>query len=93
MTISADLYLTQRFVFQPRLATQASIQGDKQFSTGKGVNQTDLGLRLRFDMRKDFSPYIGVAWQRKYSGTATLTRAEGEPASAVAFVAALRVSF
>ena len=93
LTVSADLYLTQRFVLQPRLEVQASVQGDKQFSTGKGVNQTDLGLRLRYDIRKDFSPYIGVSWQRKYGGTASIARAEGEPASAVAFVAGLRVSF
>ena len=93
LTVSADLYLTPRFVLQPRLEVQASLQGDKQFSTAKGVNQTDLGLRLRYDIRKDFSPYIGVTWQRKYGGTASIARAEGEPASAVAFVAGLRVSF
>ena len=93
LTVSADLYLTQRFVLQPRLEAQASVQGDKQFSTGKGINQTDLGLRLRYDIRKDFSPYIGVSWLRKYGGTASMARAEGEPASAVAFVAGLRVSF
>ncbi len=93
LTITADLYLTQRLVLQPRLRAEASAQGDKQFSTRKGMNQTDLGLRLRYDIRKDFSPYIGVSWQRKYGGTASLARAEGEPATAVAFVAGLRVSF
>ncbi len=93
LTISADLYLTQRLVLQPRLEAQASVQGDKQFATAKGMNQTDLGLRLRYEIRKDFSPYIGVSWQRKYGGTASIARSEGEPASAVAFVAGLRVSF
>ncbi len=93
LTASADLYLTQRWVMQPRLEVQASVQGDRQFQTGPGLNQTDLGVRFRYEIRREFAPYIGVTWQRKYGRTAAISRADGEPADAVAFVLGLQVWF
>jgi len=89
ITVSADLDLTQSLVLQPRFEGQFSFQGDKQFDTASGVNQTDLGLRLRYEITRDFAPYLGVTWQRKYGGTAALARSEGESTDAVAFVLGL----
>ena len=91
ITVSADLYLTQRLVLQPRLEAQFSVQGDPKFSTGKGANQTDLGLRLRYEFTREIAPYIGVTWLRKYGDTADIARAESEPDDAIAFVAGLRL--
>ena len=93
ITVSADLYLTQSLVLQPRFQGEFSFQGDKQFDTASGVNQTDLGLRLRYEITREFAPYIGVTWQRKYGGTASLARSEGDPTDAVAFVLGLRLWF
>ena len=93
ITVSRDIYLTQKLVLQPRFEGQFSFQGDRQFDTASGVNQTDLGLRLRYEIRREFAPYIGVSWQQKYGGTASIARSEREPASAVAFVVGVRLSF
>lgn len=93
ITVSKDFYLTQKLVLQPRFEGQFSIQGDRQFDTASGVNQTDLGLRLRYEIRREFAPYIGVSWQQQYGGTASIARSEREPASAVAFVVGVRLSF
>lgn len=93
LTLSKDFYLSQKLVLQPRFEGQFSIQGDRQFDTASGVNQTDLGLRLRYEIRREFAPYIGVSWQQKYGGTASIARSEQEPASAVAFVVGVRLSF
>ena len=93
ITVSRDIYLTQKLVLQPRFEGQFSIQGDRQFDTASGVNQTDLGLRLRYEIRREFAPYIGVSWQQKYGGTASIARSEREAASAVAFVVGVRLSF
>ena len=93
ITVSKDFYLTQKFVLQPRFEGQSSIQGDRPFDTASGVNQTDLGLRLRYEIRREFAPYIGVGWRQLYGGTASIARSEREPASAVAFVAGVRLSF
>lgn len=93
LTASADLYLTQHLVMQPRLEVQASVQGDRQFQTGSGLNQTDLGLRFRYEIRREFAPYLGVTWQRKYGNTAAISRADGEPSSGVALVIGLQTWF
>lgn len=91
ITVSADLYLTQRIVLQPRLEAQFSVQGDPKFSTGKGANQTDLGVRLRYEITREIAPYIGVTWVRKYGESADIARSENEPDDAIAFVAGLRL--
>lgn len=83
-TASVDLYLTQRLVMQPRFEVEASIQGDRKFDTGEGVNQTDLGLRFRYEFRREIAPYIGVTWQRRYGNTASIARSESEPDDAIA---------
>jgi len=93
ITVSKDFYLTQKLVLQPRFEGQFSFKEDRQFDTASGVNQTDLGLRLRYEIRREFAPYIGVSWQQKYGGTASIARSEGDPASAVAFVVGVRLAF
>lgn len=89
--MSADLYLTQRLVLKPRFEGEFSFQGDRQFDTASGVNQTDLGLRLRYEITREFAPYLGVTWQRKYGGTASLARSEGDSTDGVALVLGLRL--
>ncbi len=91
ITVSADLYLTQRIVLQPRLEAQFSVQGDPKFSTGKGANQADLGVRIRYEVTREIAPYIGVTWVRKYGESADIARSEKEPDDAIAFVAGLRL--
>ena len=91
LTVSADLYLTQRLILQPRFQGEVSLQGDDRFSTGKGVTETDIGLRLRYEIRREFAPYIGVSWFKKYGETAGIARQQGEPTDTVAFVVGLRL--
>ncbi len=91
LTMSADLYLTQRLVLQPRFAGEVSVQGDERFGTGSGVTETDIGLRLRYEIRREIAPYIGVSWLRAYGETARISREEGETTDTVALVLGLRL--
>ncbi len=91
LTVSADLYLTQRLVLQPRFAGEVSVQGDDRFGTGSGVTETDIGLRLRYEIRREIAPYIGVSWLRSYGETARISRQEGEATDTVALVLGLRL--
>ncbi len=91
LTMSADLYLTQRLVLQPRFSGEVSVQGDDRFGTGSGVTETDIGLRLRYEIRREIAPYIGVSWLRSYGETARISRQEGEATDTVAFVLGLRL--
>jgi copper resistance protein B len=91
VTVSFDLLLTQRLVLQPRIEANAAIQSDEKFGVGEGVNDTDIGVRLRYEIRRELAPYIGVSWLRQYGQTASI--AEGEDASVVSFVAGVRLWF
>lgn len=39
---------------------------------GSGVNETDLDVRLRYEIRREVAPYVGVSWSREYGQTASL---------------------
>lgn len=86
-----ELLFTQRLVATPELEVNAALQEVPEFGIGSGLNDVELGLRLRYEIRREFAPYIGYAWTRRVGGSADFARAEGEAVSGGAFVAGLRV--
>lgn len=88
---SYDLLITQRLVLQPRLETSLAVQKVPEFGIGSGLNDADLGLRLRYEFRREIAPYVGVSWRRSFAGTAELARAAGEVTSEQSLVAGLRL--
>lgn len=93
LTASFDLLLTQRLVLQPRFEGSWSLQGDERFGSGEGFNDIELGVRLRYEITREFAPYVGFSWTRKFGETARIARGEGEPADVVSFVAGFRIWF
>ena len=85
-----ELLLTQRLIVQPRLEINASAQDVPEYGLGSGLNNTEMGIRLRYEIRREFAPYIGVRWEQTYGDTKDLARAEGESTSSTAFVIGLR---
>lgn len=51
---------------------------DEVTGTGKGLADIKTGLRLRYELNREFAPYIGINWGKKYGNTATFASAEGE---------------
>lgn len=90
---SKDFLLTQRLILQPRFETTAAIQKVEKFSTGRGLNNIELGLRLRYEIRREIAPYIGISYDRSFFGTADRVRQEGGNTSQVRFVAGVRLWF
>ncbi|MEO8479825.1 MAG: copper resistance protein B [Gemmatimonadota bacterium] len=88
-----DLYITQRLLLQPRLDFNVAVQAVPEYGVGSGVNDLGLGLRLRYEIRREVAPYIGVRWEQRFAGTADLARAAGEGASSLGLLAGLRFWF
>jgi copper resistance protein B len=65
-TGTKDLLITQRLILQPRLELNAAVQEVERFSTGTGLNDIEFGLRLRYEIRRQFAPYIGVSLERSF---------------------------
>lgn len=88
-----DLLLTQRLIFTPEL--QASVYGknDPQRGIGSGLSQGSLSLRLRYEVTREFSPYVGVSFERKFGQTASYASDAGESRSQAAVIAGVRFWF
>jgi copper resistance protein B len=91
VTLTADLYLTQRLILQPRFQGEVTIQGDPRFQTGKGGTEIDMGVRLRYAVAREIQPYIGVSWLRSFGANARLAREGGETYDTIGLVAGLQL--
>lgn len=88
-----DLLITQRLILQPELELRLFGKDDPENRIGSGLSDLEVGLRLRYEMRREIAPYVGLHWERKFGRTATLARNEGEAVADVVLVAGLRAWF
>jgi len=88
-----DFLLTQRLIAQPRMELNFAAQDVAALGIGSGLSTAELGLRLRYEIRREFAPYVGVNWTRAVGDTADFTRAAGDDPGALSFVAGVRVWF
>jgi copper resistance protein B len=80
-------------VLQPRAELNFAARNSPETRTGQGLSSAELGLRLRYEIRREFAPYVGVVWERRLGRTADYARQDGEPVEATSFVAGLRAWF
>ncbi|WP_332769202.1 copper resistance protein B [Phenylobacterium sp.] len=90
---SYDLRLTQKLILEPRAEINLAAQDDPATGVGSGLTDTELGLRLRYEFRREFAPYVGVVHERKYGRTADFARAAGEDVDTTRLVIGLRAWF
>lgn len=88
-----DQRVTQRLVLQPRAELNFAAQDVPENRIGSGLSNAELGLRLRYEIRREFAPYIGVSWDRRFGDTARYARAEGDKATSKSIVAGVRMWF
>lgn len=88
---SYDLLVTQRLVLQPEAEVNVALQEVADWGVGAGLNDIELGLRLRYEIEREIAPYVGVSWLNRFGGAADFAEAEGEDASEVLFVVGLRL--
>ncbi len=88
-----DQRLTQRLILQPRAEFNLSAGDTRRIGLGSGVTSADLGLRLRYEVRREFAPYVGVSWERALGGTARIARASGRDPGGAALVLGIRTWF
>lgn len=88
-----DLLLTQRLILQPSAEVNLYTRNDRQRGLGAGLADSEIGLRLRYEIRREFAPYIGVTWNRSYGRSADYARDEGELDNDPRLVLGLRLWF
>ncbi|MBA4011837.1 MAG: copper resistance protein CopB [Phenylobacterium sp.] len=88
-----DLRLTQKLILEPRAEVELAAQEVPELGIGSGLTSAELGLRLRYEFRREFGPYVGVSHERKFGDTADLARAAGEDVEDTRFVLGVRAWF
>jgi copper resistance protein B len=88
---SYDLLLTQRLIAQPEFELNFYNKSDPARGNGSGLSDLDSGVRIRYDIRRKFAPYVGFAYMAKYGETATFARQAGQTVVSPTFVFGLRV--
>lgn len=88
-----DQRITQRLILQPRVEFDLAAQDSPEIGVGAGLSEGEVGLRLRYDIRREFAPYIGVQYQRAFGRTARYLRDEGEDVGGFQFLLGVRTWF
>ncbi|CAG2150215.1 MULTISPECIES: copper resistance protein B [Cupriavidus] len=88
-----DIRFTQRLLLTPEFEANAYSKADEARGIGSGVSEFKLGLRLRYEIRRQFAPYLGVVWGKKLGNTADFARAAGERTTDKQIVAGVRIWF
>jgi copper resistance protein B len=88
-----DLLFSQRLILQPEFEVNAYGQDDPQRQIGAGISDFQLALRLRYEIRREIAPYLGVAWVRRTGKTADLAREAGQSTDEVWALVGVRIFF
>ena len=87
------MFVTQQLIIRPRVEVNAAVQEVPDFGVGQGLNDLNLGIRVRYELRREYAPYVGLEWVRQFAGTADLARQGDESVDEVALVGGFRVWF
>ncbi|MEJ7777775.1 MAG: copper resistance protein B [Sphingomicrobium sp.] len=88
-----DQRITQRLIVQPRAEVNFAAQSTRELGIGSGLSDAEIGLRLRYDIRREFAPYVGVQYRRAFGDTRRFLREEGDEASGWSLLTGIRMWF
>ena len=71
-----ELLITQRLILQPRAELNFEFQDVPAYGLGAGLSTAEIGARLRYEIVRQFAPYVGVSWERAVGDTADFIRAK-----------------
>ncbi|QDH36241.1 copper resistance protein B [Porphyrobacter sp. YT40] len=88
-----DQRITQRLIIQPRIEANLSAQDIPLLGVGAGLDRIEVGARLRYEIWREFAPYVGIEQSWRTGAGADFARARGEDPSVTSLVAGIRFWF
>jgi len=64
-----EALITQKLILTPSLEADFYTKDDAQLAIGSGLSIVEAGLRLRYEIKREFAPYIGVVWEKTFGNT------------------------
>jgi copper resistance protein B len=90
---SYELLLTQKLILEPRIEANVYGQDDAENGLGSGLSDASFAVRGRYEISREFAPYFGIEWVRKYGRTEDFARAAGDDPDDARAVVGLRFWF
>jgi len=68
-----EALLTQKLILTPSIAADLYTKDNVSMGLGKGLSNITAGARLRYEIRREFAPYVGVEWSKNFGNTADIS--------------------
>jgi len=68
-----EALLTQKLILTPSIATDLYSKDNLSMGLGKGLSNITAGARLRYEIRREFAPYVGLEWSKNFGNTADIS--------------------
>lgn len=67
LSLSRDFLITQRLILEPRIEVNVAAWDIENRGVKSGVTEFETGLRLRYEIKREFAPYIGFDYVEEAS--------------------------
>lgn len=88
-----EFMLTQKWVLSPEVEVNWFSEDDDELGIGSGLAEIEAGLRLRYEISREFAPYVGINYERLLGDTEDFAEAAGEDSSETQLLAGIRFWF
>ena len=88
-----DLLMTPRLILQPQIELNWYGQTDVSRGQGAGLSDGEAALRLRYEIKREIAPYVGIVRRKLWGDRADAARAAGHDADDTSLVAGVRLRF
>lgn len=89
--VEYEILFSQKLILTPDLEVNFYGKDDPERELGSGLANAEFGLRLRYEVRREFAPYVGVSWNRSFGNTYDYRRDAGMPGQAFQIVGGVRI--
>ncbi|QBF26153.1 copper resistance protein B [Pseudomonas tructae] len=90
---SYAILLSNRWILEPSLEANVYGRNDATRDQGRGLADSEIGLRLRYEITRGFAPYLGISFNRAYGNNAEQIRDEHGDIGHTRLVAGVRLRF
>jgi len=61
--------ITQRLSLNPSASISAYTKDDETMEIGKGLSNIGINMNLKYEITREFAPYIGISYSRNFGNT------------------------
>lgn len=88
-----ELPVTARLILEPSIEVDWYGRSDRERGIGHGLARAEAGLRIRYEIRREVAPYLGIVREKAFGETEALERAAGRDPDESMLVVGIRLWF